>query len=285
MSDQAQRAEAFRVAHRRGAPLLLPNAWDGASARILVGAGFDMIATTSAGVAWALGHADGETAPWSEVLAATARIVRAARCQAVTADIEGGYATTPDSLTARVAEAIRTGIVGVNLEDGTPGDPTRLLPLDEAVARLRAARAAATAENVPIVINARIDLFLASRGRDLSRFDEAVTRARAYRAAGADCLYPIGLSAPEAIARFVAAVDAPVNIMAQAGGQPLHELGKLGVARVSTASAIAVAALEATDRIAQKLHAAARFDTLSTLLTHRDIQKFFTYADAARISR
>ncbi len=275
MSDQAQRAEAFRVAHHRGVPLLLPNAWDGASARILVASGFDMIATTSAGVAWALGYADGEAAPWSEVLAATARIVRAARCQTVTADIEGGYATTPEALAGRVAEAIRTGIVGVNLEDGTPGDPTRLLPLDEAVARLRAARAAATAENVPIVINARIDLFLASRGHDLSRFDEAVTRARAYRAAGADCLYPIGLSVPEAIARFVAAVDAPVNIMAQAGGLPLHELAELGVARISTASAIAVAALEATDRIAQELHAVQRFDRLATLLTHRDIQKLF----------
>jgi 2-methylisocitrate lyase-like PEP mutase family enzyme len=128
---------------------------------------------------------------------------------------------------------------------------------------------------VPIVINARIDLFLPSHGRDLSRFDEAVTRARAYLAAGADCLYPIGLSAPDAIARFVAAVDAPVNVMAQAGGLPLRHLEELGVARVSTASAIAVAAMEATDRIAQELHATGRFDRLRALLTYRDIQKLF----------
>jgi 2-methylisocitrate lyase-like PEP mutase family enzyme len=213
--------------------------------------------------------------PWSEVVAATTRIVRAARIAAVTADIEGGYAPTADALAARIAAVIDTGIVGVNLEDGIPGDPARLLSLEEAATRIRAARAAATAADVPIVINARVDLFLPSRGRDLSRFDEAVTRARAYLAAGADCLYPIGLSAPDAIARFVAAVDAPVNVMAQADGLPLRHLEELGVARVSTASAIAVAAMEATDRIAQELRASGRFNRLASLLTYHDIQKLF----------
>jgi 2-methylisocitrate lyase-like PEP mutase family enzyme len=275
VNDQAKLADVFRARHHAAPPLLLPNAWDGASARILVAAGFDMIATTSAGMAWAVGYADGEAAPWTDVLAATARIVRAARGHAVTADIEGGYAPTPDALAARITEVIRTGIVGVNLEDGFPGDPAQLLSLDEAAARIRAARGAAIAAGVPIVINARIDLFLASRGRDLSRFDEAVTHARAYLAAGADCLYPIGLSALEAIARFVVAVDAPVNIMAQAGGVPLRHLEELGVARVSTASAIAVASLEATDRIAQELQATGRFDRLGSLLTYRDIQQLF----------
>ncbi len=275
MSDQARLAEAFRARHHRAPPLLLPNAWDGASARILAAAGFDMIATTSAGMAWALGYADGEAAPWSDVLAATRRVVRAARGRPVTADIEAGYAATPDALAARMTEVIRTGIVGVNLEDGSPGEPARVLSLDKATVRLRAARAAATAACVPIVINARIDLFLPSRGRDLSRFDEAVARARAYLAAGADCLYPIGLSAPEAIARFVAAVEAPVNIMAQTGAPPLQQLGELGVARISTASAIAVAALETTERIARELHATGRFDRLDSRLTYRDIQKLF----------
>jgi 2-methylisocitrate lyase-like PEP mutase family enzyme len=274
VAEQAQLAETFRARHHRAPPLLLPNAWDGASARILAGAGFDMLATTSAGVAWSLGYADGEAAPWPEVVAATARIVRAGRC-AVTADIEAGYAPTPEFLATRIAEVIGIGAVGVNLEDGTPGDPTRLLPLEEAAMRLRTARAAATAVGVPIVINARIDLFLASRGRDLSRFDEAIERGRAYLAAGADCLYPIGLSAPQSIARFVKALGAPVNLMAHAGGPTLAELEQLGVARVSTASGIAAAALGTTIGIGKELLETGRFDALASPLTYPEIQKLF----------
>ncbi len=272
--EQAQRAEAFRARHHAKPTLLLPNAWDGASARILAAAGFDAIATTSAGVAWALGYADGEKAPWSEVIAATARIARAAKC-AVTADVEGGYAATPEALAEHITELLRTGIVGVNLEDGAPGNSARLYALEEATARLRAARAAATAFGVPIVINARVDLFLASRGRDLSRFDEAVTRARAYLAAGADCVYPIGLSNPEAITRFVQATAAPVNVMAYAGAPTMAELEQLGVARVSTASAIATATMDATMRIAKELRAGGRFDGLAATLTYAEMQKLF----------
>jgi len=273
IAAQAQLAETFRARHRAGAPLLLPNAWDGASARLLASAGFDMLATTSAGVAWALGYADGEAAPWSEVMAATARIVRAAR-GAVTADIEAGYAESARSLTARIHDVIATGAIGVNLEDGAPGDPTRLLSLDEAAARIKAARQAADTAQVPIVINARIDLFLASRGRDLSRFVEAVARGRAYLAAGADCVYPISLGTLDAIARFVDAIKAPVNIMAHAGTPPLAELARIGVARVSTASTIATAAMDRTLQIAKALRT-GRFETLAASLTYPDIQKLF----------
>src|SRR5579862_4746026 len=105
IAEQKQKAEAFRAMHR-GPLLLLPNAWDAMSARQFEAAGFPAIATTSGGVAWALGYADGEKAPWSEVVAATARIVRAANC-AVTADVEGGYAETPEALAANIAELLR----------------------------------------------------------------------------------------------------------------------------------------------------------------------------------
>jgi len=274
MPTQIEHAEAFRARHRRGPPLLLPNAWDGASARIFAAQGFEAIATTSAGLAWALGYADGEKAPWDEVVAATARIVRAARGP-VTADIEAGYAETPSALAAHIAEIIRAGAVGVNLEDGAPGDPTRLLEIEAAADRIRAARGAATNAGVPIVINARIDLFLASRGRDLTRFDEAVARGRAYLAAGADCVFPIGLSAPDAIARLVASLAAPVNVMALPHGPSLAELEHIGVARVSTASGIAAASLDATLRIARELRTTGRFDTLAASLTYPEIQKLF----------
>src|ERR1700740_241778 len=138
-AQQVQQAEIFRAKHRGPPLLLLPNAWDAMSARIFVAAGFEAVATTSGGVAWALGYADGEQTPWAEVVAATARIVRAARVP-VTADIEAGYGETPAEVGAHVAEIIETGVVGINLEDGLHG-PIR--STEDAVARLCAARAAA----------------------------------------------------------------------------------------------------------------------------------------------
>jgi 2-methylisocitrate lyase-like PEP mutase family enzyme len=118
-AEQARKAERFRSKHRGPPLLLLPNAWDAMSARIFVATGFDAIATTSGGVAWALGYADGEQTPWTEVVAAAAQIVRAAQVP-VTADIEAGYGDTPDAVMNSVAEIIGAGAVGVNLEDGTP---------------------------------------------------------------------------------------------------------------------------------------------------------------------
>jgi len=154
---QAQQAELFRNKHRGPAVLLLPNAWDAMSARVFAAAGFDAIATTSGGLAWSLGYADGEQAPWSEVVAATARIVRVAQVPA-TADIEAGYGETPDAVMVSVAEIIQAGAVGVNLEDGTPRGAVPIRSVADAAERIRAAREAARAAAVPIVINALTDL-------------------------------------------------------------------------------------------------------------------------------
>src|ERR1700747_1175674 len=143
-AEQPQQAELFRNKHRGPRLLLLPNAWDAMSARVFVAAGFDAIATTSGGVAWALGYADGEQTPWDEVVAATARIVRAAQVP-VTADIEAGYGDTPDAVMRSVAEIIGAGAVGVNLEDGTPRVASPIRSLADAAERIRAAREAANA--------------------------------------------------------------------------------------------------------------------------------------------
>src|SRR5437763_15662922 len=121
-AEQARQAELFRSRHRGPRLLLLPNAWDAMSSRVFVAAGFEAVATTSGGVAWSLGYADGEQAPWPEVVAATARIVRVAR-NPVTADIEAGYGETPDAVMRSVSEIIEAGAVGVNLEDGTQPRP------------------------------------------------------------------------------------------------------------------------------------------------------------------
>ena len=272
-AEQAQQAELFRNKHRGPRLLLLPNAWDAMSARIFAAAGFDAIATTSGGVAWSLGYADGEQAPWDEVVAATARIVRAARVP-VTADIEAGYGDTPDAVGRSVAEIIAAGAVGVNLEDGTPRGPIRS-PAD-AADRVRAAREAAKAAGVPIVINGRTDLYLRNIGDEASRFEETVERGRAYLAAGADCVYPIGLRDPATVGRLVKALGAPININVRAGSPSVAELEALGVARASTASQLALMAMSMTRQVADELRATGRFDTLSPAMAQADAQRLFT---------
>ena len=249
-AEQTQQAELFRNKHR-GPLLLLPNAWDAMSARVFVAAGFEAIATTSGGVAWSLGYADGEQTPWAEVVAATARIVRAARVP-VTADIEAGYGETPDAVMRSVSEIIKAGAAGVNLEDGALRDPAPIRSLADAANRVRAAREAAEAAGVPIVINARTDLYLRNIGNEVSRFDETIERGRAYLAAGADCVYPITLRDPATIGRLVKALAAPININVRAGSPSVAELEALRVACASTASQVALMALSVTRQIADE---------------------------------
>jgi 2-methylisocitrate lyase-like PEP mutase family enzyme len=274
-AEQSQQAELFRDKHRRQRLLLLPNAWDAMSARVFVAAGFDAIATTSGGVAWSLGYADGEQAPWNEVVAATARIVRVSRVP-VTADIEAGYGETPDAVMRSVSEIIEAGAVGINLEDGTIGGSVPIRSRSDAVDRIRAAREAAKAAAVPIVINARTDLYLRNIGDEVSRFEETVERGRAYLAAGADCFYPITLRDPATIGRLVKALGAPVNINVRAGLPSVAELEALGVARASTASQVALMAMSMTRQIADELRATGRFDKLAPAMAQADAQRLFT---------
>ena len=221
---QAEMARSFLAQHHTPPVLLLPNAWDALSARLFVAAGFDAVATTSGGVAWALGYPDGEHCPWTEVVAATARIVRSAQVP-VTADIEAGYGATPAEVAMHVAEIVQAGVVGVNLEDGLHG-PIR--SIEDTVARLGAAREAAHKEGVPIVLNARCDIFHLQHGEERTRFAATVERCKAYLAAGADCVYPFGLRDPATIAKFVKAVDGPVNITGRPGMPDATALGAFG---------------------------------------------------------
>jgi 2-methylisocitrate lyase-like PEP mutase family enzyme len=272
--EQARKAELFRNKHRGPPLLLLPNAWDAMSARIFVAAGFEAIATTSGGVAWALGYADGEQTPWDEVVAATARIVRAAQVP-VTADIEAGYGDTPDAVMKSVAEIIQAGAVGANLEDGTPRGAVPIRNIADAADRIRAAREAARAAAIPIVINARTDLYLRNIGDEAARFDETVERGRAYLAAGADCFYPITLRDPPTIARLAKALAAPININVRAGLPDVAELEALGVARASTASAVSLMAIATTRQVAEELRRTGSFDILAPAVTQADAQRLF----------
>jgi 2-methylisocitrate lyase-like PEP mutase family enzyme len=250
---QRNLAEIFRRAHQPPPLLLLPNAWDAMSARQFEAAGFGAIATTSGGLAWALGFPDGERAPWPEVVAATARIVRVVRVP-VTADIEAGYGETPEQVGARVAEILQAGVVGFNLEDGAPSPDRPVRAIEDASSRIRAARAAANAAGVPVVINARTDLYLKNVGDPESRLAETVRRAKAYLAAGADCIYPFGLADVGTIARLTRALDGvPVNIVARPDTS-LPELERVGVVRVSIASGATLTVMSLIKQIGEELY-------------------------------
>jgi 2-methylisocitrate lyase-like PEP mutase family enzyme len=217
------RSELLRSLHVPGDPLLLPNAWDAASAKAVVAAGFPVVATTSAGVAESLGHEDHEGAPREEMLAAAQRIARAVDVP-VTVDAEAGYGLGPAELAAALEEV---GAAGCNLED-TDHATGRLRGVGEHADWLGAVREAAPA----LVINARIDVFLLGSGA----VPEALERARAYLAAGADCVYPIALADRAAVGEFVAGAGGPVNVLALPQAPSLDELAELGVARISYGS-------------------------------------------------
>jgi 2-methylisocitrate lyase-like PEP mutase family enzyme len=227
-------AEAFRSMHH-GEMLILPNAWDALSARVFEEAGCRAVATTSAGVSWSLGYPDGERVPWAEFLGATRRIARSLSVP-LTVDLESGFGASPEELAERVREVIAAGAAGINLEDSREHRSHALWPLESAVQRVAAARAAADAAGVPIVINARTDFYLHPPGWHAVPFAEVVQRCRAYLSAGADCVYPIGLADIHLIGQLTAELRAPVNIMGRPGSPTLPELRSAGVARVSTAT-------------------------------------------------
>ncbi len=239
------KAEALLALHHGERPLVLPNVWDAGSAKIIGNAGFPAIATTSAGVAYTMGRADGQQVSLIEMLAAVQRIAAAVRVP-VTADMEAGYG----DVVATVNGLLDAGAVGLNLEDM---DGDRQVPLDEQMRRIRAVRAAAQQRGVHIVINARTDVFLARVGPEETRFDRAVDRLRAFATAGADCLFAPGVVQEPAIARLVQALPLPLNILATAGSPPLQRLQDLGVKRVSLGSGPARAALSVAQAVAREL--------------------------------
>lgn len=219
----AETVARLRSLHVPGDPLILPNAWDAASAKAVVKAGFPVVATGSAAVADVLGYPDHQGAPAEEMFAAIARMVRVVDVP-VTADIEAGYGLPAGELAERLATV---GVAGVNLED-TDHAGTGLVDTAEQAGYLAALRAA-----TDLVINARVDSFIgASDPRAV--LPDAIARARAYLDAGADCVYPILLADQELLGEFVEAVrPAPVNAVYMPGGLSLEVLRAAGVARVS----------------------------------------------------
>ena len=227
MTDLKDRADRLRELHG-GEMLVLPNAWDAASAAVVAEAGFPVVATASNAIAAMLGYPDGEGAPWQEMFAAAGRVARAVSVP-VTVDAEAGYLMQPRELVDRLLEI---GAVGCNLED-SDHRAGGLADAEKHAEWLAGVRSAADDAGVPIVINARVDTFLPPSGiPEAERLTEAIRRGRLYREAGADCIYPIGVRSKRDIAELVAELPGPVN--GNTGEElDLATLRELGVARVS----------------------------------------------------
>jgi 2-methylisocitrate lyase-like PEP mutase family enzyme len=226
-------------------------------------AGFPAIATTSAGIAWALGYPDGERISRGEMLAVIRRISTAVRVP-VTADVEAGYGSSPAAAAETARGVIAAGAVGLNLEDGTSaGD---LLDAGLQVERIRAAREAGATARVPLVINARTDAFEVKAWDPARRFAEAVRRATAYHAAGADCLFVPHVSDGETIGRLARELPGPLNVIAGPPAPPLGELERLGVRRASLGPRVVQAALGTVRRVAEELRERGSYEALADLM-------------------
>ena len=228
MTTTAEKAELLRSLHVPGSPLIVTNVWDAVTARIVAGApGVTALATASHAVSFAHGVSDGEGLSIAQALSVAKLVVDAVDLP-VSIDFEKGYAGDAAGVQANVESLIATGAVGINLEDSIGAAKAPTFPLDVAAGRVAAARAAATATGIPLVINARVDTL--AGGGD---WDDAVARANAYLDAGADCIFFLGLSTEQMVADAIAQVNGKISVIAHPGAVPLTKLAELGVSRVS----------------------------------------------------
>ena len=264
MNTSTQKAKAiqFRQMHTGTQPLVLPNAWDAASASVFFKAGFQAIATTSSGVAAAFGYSDGQHIHPDIMIEVIAHIARTVDCP-VTADIEAGFGSSIAEVLQTIRAVITAGAVGINIEDSTKQQESTLVDIAYQVELLKAIQALGASMDVPIVINARTDIFLLRVGDASSQMQQAVQRLNAYREAGADSLFPIGVSDANTIARLVQAVHGPINILASSSTPSIPALAQLGVARVSFGSGPMRAALGRLQRIAQELLSQGTYTAMS----------------------
>lgn len=270
MQNLARLAEQFRRLHDRSRPLILPNAWDVASARIFEEIGFEAVATTSAGVAAVLGYPDGQHIGRNEMARMVQRIASAVKIP-VSADMEAGYGSIADT----VRDVVDAGAVGLNLEDGTRDPNAPLVPIETQLERIREARKTANDLGVPVVINARVDVFLARVGDELTRLPATIERGSAYADAGADCIFVPGVVDRDTIRALATALRAPLNVLATAHTPPPAALAELGVARVTFGSGLFRTALGEARSSAQALFDGGGFGFLADAIAHTEVNRLF----------
>lgn len=261
MPDATLKLKALHFLRLHKGPhiLLLPNAWDAASARIFEAAGATALGTTSAGIAYALGHADGQRIAREEMISAIRRIAHAVAIP-ITADVEAGYGPSPEEVAETARDVLEAGAVGLNLEDAA--SDRGLFDIAQQAERIRAATEAAKACGVPLVVNARTDVFWQGGGEPGAAYDEALRRLTAYRDAGASCLFAPGLRDMNTIARLAREVGAPLNILAGAGIPCARDLENVGVARLSLGSGPMRASMGLMRKIGRELLESGTFTAM-----------------------
>lgn len=275
--EQKKKAEALRALHHGADPLLLVNVWDIASARMVEEAGFPAIATTSAGIAFAQGYADGQKIHSDRMFAKIAQIAGAVGVP-VTADVEAGYGEGPERAFRTTRNVLFGGAVGMNLEDAT-GDPARpLADLSLQLEKIRSIRDAAAKFDVPLVLNARTDVYLLQIGDPAKRYDEAVRRLSAFRDAGADCAFVPGIRDAETIGRIVRDLRCPVNILAVPGSPSVAELAALGVRRISLGSGPMRAAMGLLRRLAEEVRTKGTYRAMEDAPSHAEMNAMMSTA-------
>ncbi|MEV0618209.1 isocitrate lyase/phosphoenolpyruvate mutase family protein [Nonomuraea sp. NPDC050404] len=275
MSTQLERARLFRSYHVPGKPLLLPNAWDVASALIVERAGAQAIATTSAGVSWSLGVADGAL-DRDRAIRLVAQIVEAVDVP-VSADIETGYAEDTAGVADTVQAVIEAGAVGINLEDAHDEGPSPLRSVEDQATRIAAAREAAEAGGLPLFINARTDTYLRATGQSPDvLLEETVSRAQAYLQAGADGVFVPGLIDLTALAAVAGKAGGPINVMAGPGAPAVAQFAAQGAARISLGAGVAEAAYSAALRVARALHTTGTYDETPALVSYTQMNALLT---------
>lgn len=241
MTANASAAQVFRGLHERGL-LVLPNAWDAGSARLIESVGARAIATSSAAVAWSHGYPDGDRLPVDRLIATVAAIARVVSVP-VSVDIEGGYSADPAAVGDAVSRVIDAGGVGINLEDGSASP-------DLLCAKIERVRAAAARLGVPLFVNARTDVYLDRLGPEERRLDETLARAGRYGEAGADGIFVPGVIDAETIRTLASTLALPLNVLARPALPGAAELERLGVRRLSAGSGIASAVIGAAATLA-----------------------------------
>lgn len=270
--SQNRKAEVFKDLHARGL-FIMPNAWDPGSARILAGAGYPALGTTSAGIAFAQGLPDHQAMDRDAMLERV-KAIAASVDVPVSADLEAGYGIDPGLVAQTVGLAIHAGVVGCNIEDVSGKDSAPLLDAQLAADRIRAARQAADRSGLPFTLTARTDTFLTGHPRPL---EEAILRANLYRQAGADCIFVPGIADRETIGALVGAVNGPLNVVMGLGQNSLTaaELKSLGVRRISTGGSLARACCGLIRRAAIEMKVEGTFTFSHDQIPHNDLCDFF----------
>ncbi len=281
MRSQKDRAQDFRELHHGKKILILPNAWDVPSARVFENEGFPAVATSSAGLMISLGYPDGEVMGRDEFVSAVERIARVLSVP-LSVDIVAGFGKTTNEVVATVKAILKAGGIGINIEDFAHATK-KLFPVEKQVENVKAIRRLGETSDIPLIVNARTDALRFGTGDDEAKFEETVRRAVAYRDAGADCVYPMGLTEPVSIKRFVKELDFPINVMVRKGLPPVSELERLGVARVSFGPSASYAAMGLLKRASKEVleegtyqnlvDGAVAFDELNSLATPRQDPK------------